>query len=167
VKTAECCREQEVIDALVTERWPERVPGDLREHVEACAICSDLATAVAPILADREDLSHEGHIPSSAVMWWRAQMRARQQAARDAARPLNVAHLVGAMCALMVIAAGIMWISPVARTWLTDFSPNIGIGAALVEGGRTFFSQGWVLAMGLAWLLLLAPLAIYVAIAQD
>ena len=42
------------------------------------------------MLEGREDERAEIQIPSSAVMWWRAQMRARQEAAREASRPITL-----------------------------------------------------------------------------
>jgi hypothetical protein len=36
--------------------------------------------------------------PSSAIVWWRAQMRARQEAARAAERPLAIVHALSIAC---------------------------------------------------------------------
>jgi hypothetical protein len=167
VTIVECCREQDVLDALAGERWPERVPEELRLHAAGCAICTDLIAAVQPILADRVDLSNEGHIPSSGVMWWRAQMRARQEAAREAARPITVAQIVGVVCTLGVAAMAIAWLSPVMRVWLIESTAGMTANLRSVELGSVLQSQGWlVLLMGLVWLLL-APLVIYFAVAED
>src|SRR4029434_7713361 len=78
VTIVECNREQDVLDALTTGQWPEHVDGDLRTHVATCTLCTDLVAAVQPLVIERDVVPYEPRIPSSAVMWWRAQMRARQ-----------------------------------------------------------------------------------------
>jgi hypothetical protein len=167
VKIVECGREQDVLDALAVERWPERVPEELRAHVAQCALCADLVAAVRPILADRVDLSSEGHIPSSGAMWWRAQMRARQEAAREAARPITVAHTVGFICALAIVGVAIAWLSPVMRDWLLDWTATTSASLRQTDFRVALPSLSWpVLLMGLVWLLL-APLAIYFVMAED
>ncbi len=37
-----CAREQEVTELLHQGYWPDACPAELRGHVEACRICSDL-----------------------------------------------------------------------------------------------------------------------------
>ena len=161
-----CCHEQDVLDALITERWPDRVDDGLRAHAGSCAICRDLIASVGPILNDRVDLSNEGHLPSSGVMWWRAQMRARQEAVREAERPVTIAHIVGFACVIGIAAVAVAWLSPVVRTWFAEWSWHLAdVTMPDMRGGP--LSQGWlVLLMALVWLVL-APLAIYFAVAED
>ena len=166
-RDGECCREQDVLDALVTERWPDRVADELRTHAASCEICSDVITSVAPILNDRVDLSSEGHLPTSGAMWWRAQMRARQEAVREAARPVTVAHIIGFTCVIAIAAFAVAWLSPMVRTWFVEWSSNLVTDIRMPEIRGTLLSQNWlVLLMAFVWLLL-APLAIYFAVAED
>jgi hypothetical protein len=167
VTIVECCREQDVLDALSGERWPERVPEELRLHAAGCAICTDLIAAVQPILADRRDLSGEGHIPSSGVMWWRAQMRARQEAAREAARPITIAQIVGFACVAALAAVAIAWVSPVMRTWVVESTLSLAAAVGAMEMRGPFVSQGWVVLLVVCVWLVMAPLAIYFAVAED
>ena len=91
---ADCSREQDLIDALTTEQWPNRCDEDLKSHVAGCQGCQDLIAVVAPLgdawAASRAD----AHVPASGMVWWRAQMRARQEAARAAARPITVVQVI-------------------------------------------------------------------------
>ena len=164
MKIVECNREPDVLDALTSDHWPD----DLRAHASTCAICSDLVAAVQPIMADRIDLSSDGHIPSSGVMWWRAQMRARQEASREAARPITIAQVVGAACMLGLMVSATAWVSPVVRAWFVDSTAGLMANMRNTEfSAASLASQHWVfLAMGLVWLLL-APLVIYFAVAED
>jgi hypothetical protein len=157
VKIVECNREQDVLDALTTGQWPERVDGDLRTHVTTCTLCTDLVAAVQPLIHERNHVPYEPRIPSSAVMWWRAQMRARQEAARAAGRPIAIAQIVGAAMATIVAVAALIVLSP----WLITSM----IGLDLPSG---ILAQGWLLpALAIGVFVLLTPVAIYFAVAGD
>lgn len=170
MKTIECIREDDVLDALTTERWPDRVSEDLRQHVSSCQVCADLVAVVRPILADSDVPGPEPRIPSSAVMWWRAQMRARQEAAREAARPITVAQAIAAVCVVVLVAAVATMMAP----WIWSFVPGLGDGLSLgvtrADIQNAVLARGWVLpalALMVGVWLLLAPLAIYFAVTAD
>ena len=91
----ECPFEDDALTAVTTNRWPERVEPALREHVSGCAICTDII-AIAPLLAEDADVARQqANVPDAGLIWWRAQMRARAEAARTAVRPITVAQAVG------------------------------------------------------------------------
>jgi hypothetical protein len=100
----ECPHEADVLTMVYTGRWPERAPGDLRAHVETCALCADVATSAAAIENEAAD-RFTAPLPPSGAVWWRAQMRARQEALREAARPITVAQLVGVAAAMAIVGA--------------------------------------------------------------
>ena len=102
----ECPRESEVLDALASARWPNRVNAELSSHVASCEICRDVITVAAAMRADHDAAWQEANVPPSGQMWWRAEMRARQDAVREAARPVTVAQGVAVALAIAVIAAG-------------------------------------------------------------
>jgi hypothetical protein len=60
------------------------------EQIEAI-----IADAIA---AEASSARREAQPPSSAIVWWRAQMRARQEAARTVERPLTVVHGLAIAC---------------------------------------------------------------------
>jgi hypothetical protein len=171
VKTVDCGREDDVLDALTSGRWPDRVDDEIRGHVATCAICAEVVEVASAVLEVRNDEPSEMRIPSSAVMWWRAQMRARQEAAREAARPITVAQVVAAVT-LSAVAVGTLialspWFAGVLGGWLPD-APLASLAALLAPSG--LLTQGWVLsavAIGLGCWLVLAPVAIYFAVADD
>jgi hypothetical protein len=166
VTTVDCTREQDVLDALVTGRWPERVDAELRSHVSGCQSCRDLVEVVPPILDDRDHAPYDAHIPSSAVMWWRAQMRARQEAAREAARPVTVAQGVAVGAAIVVTIALVVALSPWLRATLLGLSTESYFDVLQRPSGLSVFY--WVLpALFVALWLVLAPLAIYFAVSED
>src|SRR4051812_36449519 len=60
---------------------------------------AEIERIVAEAIAAEASLARrEAAPPSSAIVWWRAQMRARQEAARAAARPVTVIHALAIAC---------------------------------------------------------------------
>lgn len=119
----ECPREDDVLVIAGSGRWPEAAPAELREHVASCAVCGDLAAVTAAF--EREIESCEpAPLPSSGLVWWRAQLRARQEAAREVVRPITVtqalafASVIGVAGAVFGATAG--WFQNALRTFGTS-----------------------------------------------
>ena len=168
MRTIECSREQDVIDALATGRWPARVADELTAHVTACEICADTLAVASPILAEPDAFATDARVPSSAVMWWRAQMRAKQEAARDAVRPVNVAHIIGAFCVAAAAVALVVLYSPLVRGWAAATIAGLASDVNRVGLQSALLSQGWLMpALAAAVWLIITPLALYFALAED
>lgn len=96
----ECIREADVLEAVTCGRWPGTCDEELLAHVSSCSICSD-AAQIALLLRDDYALNSERvRVPSPGLVWWRAQLRARQEAARAAARPINVVQAFACACGI-------------------------------------------------------------------
>jgi hypothetical protein len=153
VNATECSREQDVVDAVSSGRWPERCDEDLRAHVAACAICAEVATVALALQTDHEAAWRDARVPPSGRVWWRAEMRARQEAARKAAQPITLVFGVAAACAVGVVVAlgALAWpmlaamVGPLTASSIATLLPEFGIP----------------LAIGLGSILLLTPLALY------
>ena len=105
---------------------PTAVPTDAEiEAIVADAIAAEAALARS-----------EAAPPSSAIVWWRAQMRARQEAARAAERPITIVHGLAIACGAGVAVS------------------LIGTAIAGVRG-----SSGWLAAVYHSLALTAAPLA--------
>jgi hypothetical protein len=119
---AECPREQEVLDALSSNRWPDRAGSDLSNHVEACAFCKDLALVAQALSADFSAAIEQAKVPSAGLVWWRAEIRARQASIQTASRPIALAHYLGLACAGLVALALLSLIDFGSVTNLSNFS---------------------------------------------
>ena len=174
MKNVDCCREQDVLDALMSGRWPDRADEDLRVHVATCGICADVlevAGAVLALVNDRNDEPGDMRIPSSAVMWWRAQMRARQEAAREAARPITVAQVIASAAAIALTVIALVALSPwfagLLRGWVSGVRGVVASDLA-IQAPSALLAQGWMIpALMIGVWLVLAPVAIYFAVADD
>jgi hypothetical protein len=164
--TIACTREQDVLDVLAARRWPDRCEPELEAHIRACAICGDLAAAAAALMNEQESAWGEARVPASGVVWWRAQVRAREEAARAAARPIAFVQGVAASCALWVAVSLLRAFSPQVglhwRDWMAgvaDHAPDVSSLAASLPGGLPF-----LIVIGAS--LLLAPLALFIGLRE-
>ena len=165
--TCECDREQDVLDALTAGRWPARCDEDLRAHVSACAVCRDLADVAAALAEDRDAASCDAQVPSAGVVWWRAQLRAREDAARAAGRPVafvqGVAASVAAWLAVALFRAIPAGFAAEWRAWLANVLP----GFTMADVSRVTAAGPLVVFVIVGAWLLLAPIAIYFAFGDE
>ena len=100
---------------------------------------AEIEAIVAEAIAAEVSLARsEAAPPSSAIVWWRAQMRARQEAAQAADRPITIVHGLAIACgaglALSLIGtviAGVRgssgWLVSVCRSLATAAKPLASI----------------------------------------
>lgn len=167
--TCECDREQDVLDAMAGGRWPGQCDEDLRAHVNACGTCRDLADVATALLSDQETACSEARVPPAGVVWWRAQLRAREDAARAAGRPVAFIQGVAASVAVWLLIAlyRALPVEYVAewRAWLTEFVPNATL--TMSDVSRVAAAVPLVVLLTVGVWLVLAPIAIYFAVVDD
>lgn len=118
----ECAHEADVLTAISTRRWPDRAPAELVAHVAGCAVCADVLAVASAFEDDLEQAPPMTRPPDATLVWLRAQMRARIEAERLAARPITVAQAIG-------LATG------------------VGVTGAVFGASATWFQSG----LGTAW----------------
>ena len=147
-----CNRESEIIEALAAGR---PIDEELRNHVQQCAACADLAMVAGALLEDRRSLMRDAAIPASGLVWWRATMRARREAARAALRTARVVQIALLLVSLIVAVAFLG-----ARVAAADLK------AMLAAAPAGFFGLGVPLLAFAAWLIL-APVALYLVVSEE
>jgi hypothetical protein len=156
----ECPRESDVLDAIDSKRWPHRVDQELVEHVASCEICSDVLAVAAAMREDHDATWREADIPSSGQVWWRAEMRARQQAIREASRPITIAYGVAAVAAL-VLAVTVSWFAwPVVHDYVSSV-----VATAQTPALASPLTLPLLVAFGA--LLVIAPVALYLVLTDE
>lgn len=169
MRNHECAREAELLDALQATAWPDCSPEDLRAHVRECRSCEELAAIVLPLLDEHRAATLQARVPSSGIVWWRAQQRARLEAARTAARPITVVQRLSAACAAGLLAAAVGYVSPTMRealarmgTMLRGLAEPGSAGLPAIPWAEIIITPlGAAMAIGLTMALVLAPLAIF------
>ena len=170
--TTECTREADVLEAVAFGRWPDHA-GDLVAHVAACPVCADLVEVARALHADRETACREAQLPTAGMVWWRATIRARAEATRTVTQPITVAQGVAGACAAGIVcaAAGLAWQSVQWIAWtgrVGDLvsrleSRRIAIGAA----SSLALEHGPLVLLAVAACIVLAPIALYIPLADD
>ncbi|HJR59725.1 MAG TPA: hypothetical protein VJ813_10015 [Vicinamibacterales bacterium] len=170
VRNTACTRENELLEALQASRWPDACDAALRDHVTECASCTDLLDVVGPLLDDQQVLLQEAPVPSSAIVWWRAQMRSRREAVRRAAQPISFVQGIAIACAAGLLATALGIFVPTFRkslTWMLDAAAawsGLSVPVAADQLASPIVLAG-ILAFGLCALLL--PVALYFTFHED
>ena len=115
------------------------------------------------IAAEASSARSEAVPPSSAIVWWRAQMRARQEAAAVAERPVTIVHAVAIACGLGLLLS-------VAGIALAAFKGSLTPGSlAWVSLERIDFTSRWITLPATAMLIsaLIASIAAYLIFADE
>lgn len=165
-----CVREADVVEAVASGAWETSVDRELAAHVDVCPVCADVVV-VARAMRDAHVLAcQEARVPSAGVVWWRAELRARQEAARAAARPMTFVQVIAGACGVGAVLTLASLLSPWMGSTLGGLIvmpplhlPEVDatvVTSLLAQGGR-----GLLLAVG-AWLVLV-PIAVYFVLARD
>jgi hypothetical protein len=158
----ECPREPEVLDAVASARWPHRMPPELADHVASCSICAEVAMVAAAIRDDHDAAWPDVAVPSSGQVWWRAEMRTRQEAIRQASRPIAIAQAVALVFAL-ALAAAASWLA--WTSWGRDHLSSLDL-ASLSGAARTSpLTLPFIVA--LCALAVITPVALYLVLSDD
>jgi hypothetical protein len=164
-----CAREAEALEVVLQGGWPACADAELRGHVETCPVCADVVAVAVAMQEEHTTACQQAHVPSAGLVWWRAELRARQEAARKAARPMTLVQGIAAACLLTALLTVASLLSPWFRTQLTglvDLPAKLPVvdAAAL----SSFFAQfGVTLLMALGVWLVLVPVALYMVFSRD
>ena len=168
MRPRECSHELDVLDAVSTGRWPSRVDADLRAHVATCAICADVVTVAAAFEAEPATLPVDHHLPESGLIWWKAQLRAREDARRTAGRPITIAQAI-AFASCLGIAGALFgatsawfqaWIGQVKLLIATIPTPSLP-SITLPASFATTIAEHGILVATIVAFLVLAPVTVF------
>ena len=161
--TPDCPRESEILDAIADGQWPHAAPDALRMHAASCVVCADLALSASALHDDAVATSSAPMaLPSAGQVWWRAELRARHEAARLAQRPVLAVQVVAAVVFLAAVATAGRRLAPDAWAWLVQAT-----GAARVGGFATMDTLTMALVLSVGLWLVLGPIAIFMVLRAD
>lgn len=165
-----CPFEPLVGEALRAGGWPHGVETSLVAHVSACGQCAEVVTVTRLLMAEWEATRREAPLPAAEVIWWRAQLRARQEAARMAALPVQVALGIALAAACGLLAAFgdslLAWIAG----QVSIAGSSLIVEALSIEPPRFVAASPFtigVIVLALVAAAVLAPVAVYVAGERD
>jgi hypothetical protein len=165
-----CLHEHDVVAAVLSRQW-DRAGQELKQHATSCETCRDVVAVASLLSSDHERARYEARVPAAGQVWWRAAVRARLEAAHAVARPLTWLHGIAGACAVGVAWAviGMAWpLLQAMASWFTfetlGADSRIADVAALVTSAM---QRSLPLAFIVAASIVLAPIALYFALADD
>jgi hypothetical protein len=117
-----------------------------------------------------EAACREAPVPAAGMVWWRATIRARADAVRTASRPITVAQGIASACAvgLTCSLAGVVSRSAEWVERLGDLAARLATRRLDLASASTLaMEHALPLVLALAACLVLAPLALYITLADD
>jgi hypothetical protein len=161
-----CPQEAEVQAILRSGHWPEACAPEFRKHVETCRTCSEQLLVLHAFHSARAHAMQAARVDHPNLLWWRAQLRRRNDALQRVGRPITTAQIFALCISILTAAAllrsqmekGFNWSS-----WLSQ-SSNASHFDAL--SFFTSISADWgllLLLTGLGTVLLLSAVVVYLA----
>src|SRR5436190_16195151 len=131
---------------------------------------AEIETIVADAMAaESRAAATEAQPPSSAIVWWRAQMRARREAAELAEKPITIVHALsiaaGLGLMLSVVGYAVAGVKG-SLSWLAGVWQSLGAVAAALPLDLTGRWQSLTLTAALVSLVI-ASIAAYVIYTDD
>jgi hypothetical protein len=168
-----CPHEAEVQAILRQGHWPEACDRELRRHIQTCRSCSEQLLVLHTFHAARAHAMQAAPIDHPNLLWWRAQLRRRNQALQRVGRPITTAQIF-ALC-ISILAAAALLRSQLATgfnwsnwsSWLPQSLPQSSSGSSF--DALSFFTSittDWGLFLpliGLGTVLLLSAVVVYLA----
>ena len=162
-----CSREKDVRELIARGQWrlaAETAP-ELHAHVAVCRMCADLVLVSEAFSRARSESAASAQLFPPGVLWWRAQLRRRNAAVEQVARPL----LRGQIFALaFTLLAGVGFLifeattSDSWRAWLEQLPQNTALHWDQLLASASADPMWTWLMIGPA-LLLLGGVAVYMA----
>jgi hypothetical protein len=160
-----CPHEAEVQAILRQGHWPEACDDAFRKHVETCSRCGEQLLVLHAFHAARTEAMQTARIDHPNLLWWRAQLRRRNDALHRVGRPVTTAQIFAVCVSVLAVAAllrsllrdGFHW-----STWLTE--PGVSRFDALTF--ITSMKADWgslFLLTGLSAVVLLSAVVVYLA----
>ena len=166
----DCAREQEVVNAVLSGRWPDRCDESLVAHAAQCVTCREVAQVSVLLHEDVDHARLDVIVPAAGQIWWRAAVRARLESTHAAARPMTWMHAITGAIVLGVFLAGLTAVWPMVpgvlnmiRALSSEVLPSPEVTSALAGGLAMAAGVGMVAAA----ILVIAPLALYFVFSDD
>jgi hypothetical protein len=117
-----CTCEKEIRELVESGQWPLAAPPELKSHAAACRTCADLVLVAGAFQRARATTIAAARPATPGAIWWRAQLRSRQQAFERIQRPLIGAQVFALVAVLLPIIGFVAFEARNLVAWFT--SPN-------------------------------------------
>ena len=104
-----CAREKEVKQRLERGQWPHACSGELRAHVEGCRLCGELVLVQGALAQARTSAMALPTLPPAGGLWWRAQLRRRNESLARIGKPILGAEIFAVLIVASAAVCGVAW----------------------------------------------------------
>jgi hypothetical protein len=168
-----CEQENAVLEAVESGRWPQGCDAELRSHVAQCEICADVVLVARILQQESQKARAEAPLPAAGLVWWKAQLRARHEAAARAAEPIAWVERAAAIFGVVSMIALTLWRWDLVTTWV-DWLSDLPHSAPFHPGSlwnpgvfSVFQSFGLLIVLSASVCLLLTSLVLYFAFKEE
>jgi len=159
-----CPCEKEVRDLVERGQWPQASPAELRNHAASCRVCADLVLVATAFQRARVSTVAAARPVSPGAIWWRAQLRSRQQAFERIQRPLLGAQVFAFVAVLLPIIGLIAFQAHNLVEWFASLgkaSPSAQLHSGDLASASSSASGLIFVVVAAATFALIAGLALY------
>jgi len=170
VNRYECAYEDRVTSTVLSGRWPDAADEELTMHAATCELCGEVAMVASLLRSDHDQARREVQVPVAGQVWWRSAVRARLESAQAATRPMTWLHGVTAAITIGIMLAGIglAWPSIAEGAgWAREVVDPLVSHAAVSGVVSGVLRQSVLIGLAAAACLVIAPLVVYFALAND
>jgi hypothetical protein len=159
----DCEKEQAVYEALTRGRLDE----PLQAHVKVCSVCSDIVAVTSFLQREARTARVEARetLPSPDLVWWKAQMLSRRDAAERATRPIAIFEKVAYVTGAFGLVGFVAWNWNTIRNWLEPLRTTLNQMSSL--GEAPLLNPFLYMGAGFFILILLVVFALYVVWAEQ
>ena len=161
-----CPHEAEVQAILRQGHWPEACDPEFRKHVQTCRTCSEQLLVLHAFHSARAQAIEAARVDHPNLLWWRAQLRRRNDALQRVSRPITTAQIF-ALC-ISILAAAALLRSQLGKgfNWSSWLPQSSSVSQFDALSFFTSVSADWgllLLLTGLGTVLLLSAVVVYLA----
>lgn len=162
MRLSACPREKEVKDLVERGQWPvvAATTPELRAHVAGCRSCRELVLVTTAFQRARAEAAGAAKLGSPGVLWWRAQLRRRNEAVKRISRPILGAQIFALVVNLVLAVGFAVWQARHGVAWLTRMEDLPQTSALHLDSG--WFDSLWSAATsgpGWNWMVLIPAAA--------
>jgi len=168
----DCRHEARIVEMIVADRWPSGCDRELADHIAECSVCREVVDLALALHGEEAIGRQEARtrVPSAAIVWWRATVRARAEASRVAERPITVAQSVAGACAVG-LACGVVGAAWRSLEWFRRIGDIVAALAPsrvdVQTASMLILQHALPLVLGVGACLVIAPLALYLVLSDD
>lgn len=166
-----CSHEPEIKALLERGHWPQASSPELQAHAAECRSCGDLVLVTQAFHGARASALSAANLPAPGVLWWRAQLRRRNEALERMNKPILGAQIFALAATLLTVVGltitqashGLRWLS-----WFASSAPqeSASPSSQWTSATLTAMLPSWNLTLlvpALAMLALLGGVVVYLA----